>query len=308
MKMRKKITLLALATALTPLALPMSTRDSLAGTPLFEIGNAGPNELAGGIGIESVFANGAPRAILEVSYSGAGAQDSALRYFAVQAQSSLDTQGNVASVNITLVPIANLELLGPGNKAEYLVTEFKRDIAIGSSRVRITPLRFRGSIAPEDNESGAIMSAAADLFGFTYFSNNLRGDQGSGSNLQGVSSEGMLLLGFEEIVGGYQFQIDSKSIRAIRLSGGLSDVDMGFTAALWSADATLMKQLKALEGSGLYLNADIHAEISVLTANLLTLALQGGIRLQGATGLGEEIDDSYNDYSPYLRLSVGGRL
>ena len=115
-----------------------------------------------------------------------------------------------------------------------------------------------------------------------------------------------MLLGFEELVGGYPFQIDSKSIRTIRLTGGFSDIDMGFTAALWSTDATLMTQLKALDGSGLYINADFHAEISVLTSNLLTLALQGGIRYQGAMGLGEEIGDSYTDYSPYLRLSVGG--
>ncbi len=204
-----------------------------------------------------------------------------------------------------MVPIANLDFTGEVNK-EYLVTEFKRDITIGSSRLRITPLRLRFNDEPKTDESGAIMRVAVDLFGFTYFMNNLRGEQGSGSNLQGASAESIGLLGFEEWVGGYQFQIDSKSIRAIRLSGGLSDVDLGLTAAFWSTDTTLMTQLKALDGSGLYVNADIHAEISVLTSNLLTLALQGGIRFQGALGLGEEIGNSYSNYSPYLRLSVGG--
>ncbi len=133
--------------------MPLNPPDSLAGTPLFKIGTPEPKDGSTAVGVESVFANFSSGAIVEINFYGVGDPDSVLRYFDVQSQ-------------------PNFDALGPGNTIEDAVTEYKRDLAIGSSRVRITELRLRLSDQPKGDENGSITRAAVDPLGFTHFATN----------------------------------------------------------------------------------------------------------------------------------------
>jgi len=64
-----------------------------------------------------------------------------------------------------------------------------------------------------------------------------------------------------------------------------------------------MNQLKDSNGSDLYINTTLVPKPPP-SLHLYFLWPQGGNRLQGAIGLGEEVS-KYSDYSAYFRLNAG---